>query len=85
MIAPKTLCNTLRFCYEVSAYGTNRQCELSDGRTGLDAWDIYCEWQWTNKATLKRIKDIRRDPFDGIGKSESLKYDIRPVELPYQR
>lgn len=35
-----------------------------------DAWEDYCEWQ-KDKATLKRInaliKDIRRDPFTGIG------------------
>ncbi len=45
-----------------------------------DAWDEYCEWQRTDKMTLKRIneliKDIRRDPFRGIGKPEALKHDL---------
>ena len=44
-----------------------------------DAWDEYCEWQQTDKATLKRInaliKDVRRDPFTGIGKPEPLKHE----------
>jgi len=45
-----------------------------------DAWDEYCEWQWTDKAILKRIneliKDARRDPFSGIGKPEPLKHGL---------
>lgn len=45
-----------------------------------DAWDEYCEWQRTDKTTLKRIneliKDVRRDPFDGIGKPEPLRHDL---------
>lgn len=44
-----------------------------------DAWEDYCDWQ-KDKATLKRIntliKDVRRDPFDGIGKPEPLKHDL---------
>lgn len=44
-----------------------------------DAWEDYCGWQ-RDKTTLKRInaliKDIRRDPFDGIGKPEPLKHDL---------
>ena len=43
----------------------------------FDAWEEYCQWQQTNKAVLKRInaliKDIRRSPFEGIGKPEPLK------------
>lgn len=45
-----------------------------------DAWDEYCEWQQTGKATLKRInallRDARRDPFTGVGKPEPLKHDL---------
>ena len=41
------------------------------------AWEDYCQWQRTDKAVLKRInlliRDIMRDPFDGIGKAEPLK------------
>ena len=44
-----------------------------------DAWQDYCDWQ-KGKAALKRIntflKDIRRDPYSGIGKPEPLKYDL---------
>lgn len=46
----------------------------------LDAWEEYCYWQQTDKAILKRInlllKDIRRSPFDGIGKPEPLKENL---------
>jgi len=40
------------------------------------AWDEYLYWQTQDKKTLKRIntllKDIERNPFDGIGKPEPL-------------
>ncbi len=46
----------------------------------FDAWEEYCQWQQTNKAVLKRInaliKDIRRSPFEGIGKPEPLKENL---------
>lgn len=42
------------------------------------SWDDYLYWQKTDKKILKRInsllKDISRNPFDGIGKPEPLKY-----------
>ncbi len=44
------------------------------------AWDNYLYWQKTDKAILKRIntliKDIQRNPFEGIGKPESLKHSL---------
>ena len=44
------------------------------------AWNDYLDWQRTDKAILKRInqliKDIQRDPLEGIGKPEPLKYDL---------
>ena len=44
------------------------------------AWDDYCYWQTQDKKTLKRInmliKDIGRNPFDGIGKPEPLKGEL---------
>ena len=47
----------------------------------FDAWEEYCEWQQTNKAVLKRInaliKDIRRSPFEGIGKPEPSKENLK--------
>ena len=42
-----------------------------------DAQDEYIYWQGQDKKTLKRVnallKDIQRNPFDGIGKPERLK------------
>ena len=40
------------------------------------AWDDYLDWQTEDRKTLKRInallKDIKRTPFEGIGKPEPL-------------
>ena len=45
-----------------------------------NAWEDYLFWQKTDRKILlkinKIIKDIQRNPFDGIGKPESLKYDL---------
>ena len=45
-----------------------------------NAWEDYLYWQKTDKKILKRItlliKDISRDPFDGIGKPEALKHAL---------
>ncbi len=45
-----------------------------------EAWEDYLYWQQNNKVMLKRInaliKDIKRDPFDGIGKPEALKHHM---------
>jgi toxin YoeB len=44
------------------------------------AWDSYLYWQKTDKAIVKRvntlIKDIQRNPFEGIGKPEPLKHAL---------
>ena len=44
------------------------------------AWDDYLYWQKTDKKILKRIntliKDVTRDPFEGIGKPEPLKHAL---------
>lgn len=44
------------------------------------AWDDYLYWQQTDKAMLKRInaliRDIQRDPFEGKGKPEPLKFNF---------
>jgi toxin YoeB len=44
------------------------------------AWEGYLYWQKTDKQILKRInhliKEIARDPFEGIGKPESLKHAL---------
>ena len=43
------------------------------------AWEDYLYWQQTDKKTLKRIntliKDIKRNPYSGIGDPEPLKYN----------
>lgn len=45
----------------------------------LHAWEDYLYWQQTDKKLLKRInaliKDIMRNPFDGIGDPEPLKHN----------
>ena len=44
------------------------------------AWEDYCNWQMQDKKTLKKInlliKDIQRNPFNGIGKPEALKENL---------
>jgi toxin YoeB len=45
-----------------------------------DSWNDYLYWQQTDKQVLKKInqllKDIKRDPFDGLGKPEPLKHEF---------
>jgi toxin YoeB len=45
-----------------------------------NAWDDYLYWRKTDKTILKRInaliKDITREPFEGIGKPEPLKHAL---------
>jgi len=44
------------------------------------AWEDYLYWQKTDTKLLNRInaliKDIKREPFDGIGKPEPLKHAL---------
>ena len=44
------------------------------------SWDEYLYWQNKDKKILKKIntllKDIKRDPFNGIGKPELLKHEL---------
>lgn len=46
-----------------------------------DAWNDYVWWQSQDKKTLKRInsliKDVLRSPFQGIGKPEPLRGNLR--------
>ena len=46
-----------------------------------EAWEDYLYWQQTDKQVFKRIneliKDCLRSPFDGIGKLEALKANLR--------
>lgn len=45
-----------------------------------NAWEDYLYWQKENKKILKKIntliKDIQRTPQSGLGKPESLKFDL---------
>ncbi len=45
-----------------------------------ESWEDYLHWQQTDKRVLKKINQlisaIKRDPFDGIGKPEPLKYHL---------
>lgn len=45
-----------------------------------DAWDDYVAWQSEDRKTLRRInmllKDMQRNPFEGIGKPEPLRGDL---------
>ena len=44
------------------------------------SWEDYLYWQKTDKKILKRInqliKEIKRSPYEGIGKPEPLKYGL---------
>ena len=44
-------------------------------------WEDYEYWQTQDKKTLKKInkliRDIKRDPFHGIGHPEPLKHELR--------
>ena len=45
------------------------------------AWEDYIYWQTTHQKILRNvndlIKDIRRDPFKGLGKPEPLKFHLK--------
>ncbi|MFT5347561.1 MAG: toxin YoeB [Bacteroidia bacterium] len=45
------------------------------------AWNDYLYWQTTDKNKLKRInlliRDTLRNPFEGVGKPEPLKHDLK--------
>jgi toxin YoeB len=46
-----------------------------------ESWEDYLYWQEKDKSILRRInqliKDIRRNPFTGIGKPEPLKFQLK--------
>ena len=52
-----------------------RKLVLSD-----EAWEDYLHWQKTDRLMVRRInqliKDIRRSPYEGIGKPEPLKHQL---------
>ncbi len=54
--------------------------QIKELKWDFDAWEDYLYWQSQDKKILKRInqliKDMRRDPFNGIGKPEPLKGNL---------
>ena len=44
------------------------------------AWEDYLYWQHTDKRTVKRINELLRDamrnPIEGLGKPEPLRFDL---------
>lgn len=46
-----------------------------------ESWGDYIYWQKIDKKILKRInlliKDIKRSPFEGIGKPEPLRFELQ--------
>ena len=45
-----------------------------------EAWEDYLYWQNTDRSMLRRIhqliKEVRRSPYEGIGKPEPLKHQL---------
>jgi len=45
-----------------------------------EAWKDYLHWQETDRSMVRRInqliKDVRRSPYEGIGKPEPLKHQL---------
>ncbi len=45
-----------------------------------EAWKDYLHWQETGRSMVRRInqliKDVRRSPYEGIGKPEPLKHQL---------
>lgn len=54
--------------------------EIQKIQWDFDAWEDYLYWQSRDKKLIKRInqliKDMRRNPFEGIGKPEPLKGNL---------
>jgi len=46
-----------------------------------ESWEDYLFWQQTDKTNLRKIndliKDISRHPFEGIGKPEPLRFQLK--------
>ena len=45
-----------------------------------NSWNDYLYWQATDKKIVKKInsliRDIKREPFEGLGKPEPLRYEM---------
>ena len=46
-----------------------------------EAWEDYCYWAENDRRILKKlnrlIKEVKRNPFEGIGKPEPLRYELQ--------
>ena len=55
--------------------------QISQVQWDFDAWEDYLFWQNQDKKVLKQInklvKDISRNPFEGLGKPEPLKENLK--------
>ena len=55
--------------------------QVSQVQWDFDAWEDYMYWQNHDKKVLRQInklvKDISRSPFEGLGKPEPLRENLR--------
>ena len=55
--------------------------QVSQVQWDFDAWEDYLDWQNHDKKVLRQInklvKDISRSPFEGLGKPEPLRENLR--------
>ena len=55
--------------------------QVSQVQWDFDAWEDYLYWQNHDKKVLRQInklvKDISRSPFEGLGKPEPLRENLR--------
>ena len=55
--------------------------QVSQVQWDFDAWEDYLHWQNHDKKVLRQInklvKDISRSPFEGLGKPEPLRENLR--------
>ena len=55
--------------------------QVSQVQWDFDAWEDYLYWQHHDKKVLRQInklvKDISRSPFEGLGKPEPLRENLR--------
>lgn len=54
--------------------------KINNIKWNFDAWEEYQYWYKTDKTNFKKInkliKDMKRSPFEGLGKPEALKNNL---------
>lgn len=54
--------------------------KINNIKRNFDAWEEYLYWYKTDKSNFKKInkliKDMKRTPFEGVGKPEPLKNNL---------